>query len=261
MLKDNKKLTTKVESLTRKVQNLQTKLAAAKASAASPSEKSEKNNASSPPLDSVQSPPTMPAPISLPRSNTSSSVTVVSPTIQQPADVPSAQTGRGRTHSVASILRPKTPEKSVFSLPVFKGSSSPKRRSVEVLNAAPTTSRKRSAPEDFDTSDRVPVQVFNTDSEPEHTREPESRETTTPRVRRVLSNIQSGFTPVRNRTTTAPPAPVVPAPKEPAPRAVSMAAVPPPPESRASKRGTGWLGKIRGASSQPGRPFTGDGPS
>ncbi|KAL0068570.1 hypothetical protein AAF712_004285 [Marasmius tenuissimus] len=263
MLKDNKKLTTKVESLTRKVQNLQAKLAAAKASAASSSDKGEKSNSPPPPANPVQSPPIAPTPVSRTHSDTSSSITVVSPTAQQPADPPSAQTGRGRTHSIASILRPKTPEKSVFSLPVFKGSSSPKRRSVEVLNPPPppATSRKRSAPDDFETGDRIPAQVFNTESEPERTREPEPRESTTPRVRRVLSNIQSGFTPVRNRTTTAPPAPIVLPPKEPAPRAVSMAAVPPPLDSRAPKRGTGWLGKIRGASSQPGSTFTGDGPS
>ncbi|KAL0576713.1 hypothetical protein V5O48_005280 [Marasmius crinis-equi] len=260
MLKENKKLTTKVESLTRKVQNLQTKLAAAKASAASPSDKRDKSNSPPPPVappPAIQSPHVAPVPVSRPRSNTSSSATIVSPTGQQPGEALNAQQGRSRTHSVASILRPKTPEKGVFSLPVFRGSASPKRRSAEIVDAP--ANRKRSAPEDFESGDRMPAQGFGSEGLPEETRN--TRESSTPRVRRVLSNIQSGFTPVRNRTTTgaAPPPPVVLAPKEPAPRAVSMAAVPLQLDSRAPKRGTGWLGKIRGASSHAGRAQFGEG--
>ncbi|KAG7099719.1 hypothetical protein E1B28_001537 [Marasmius oreades] len=261
MLKENKKLMTKVESLTRKVQNLQTKLAAAKASAASPPEKPEKRDSGNSPITTAVRSPPVPIPHS--RSFTTLSGTVVSPPGPESVEGTNTQ-NRGRTLSVASILRPRSPDKNVFSIPVFRGSSSPKRRSTEVDNPPPpvTGSRKRSAPEDFETSDNIPAQVFTADSLPESR---ETKETSTPRVRRVLSNIQSGFTPVRHRTTTdaAPPPSTVFAAKDPAPRAISIA-VPSvsstPVDSRAPKRGTGWLGKIRGASSHPGRQF-GDGVS
>ncbi|KAF9270714.1 hypothetical protein L218DRAFT_889408 [Marasmius fiardii PR-910] len=257
MLKENKKLTTKVESLTRKVQNLQTKLSAVKASAASSTEKPEKRDNSNSPIPTAAQSPLVPLPRS--RSNTTLSGTVVSPPAPEAAETISVQ-NRGRTRSVTSILRPRSPDKSVFSLPVFKGSTSPKRRTTEIDNPPVTSSRKRSAPEDFETCDNIPVQVFTPDSLPESS---ETKDSSTPRVRRVLSNIQSGFTPVRSRTTTGavPPPPAVFAPRDPAPRAVSVAAPSvssTPMDSRAPKRGTGWLGKIRGASSHPGRPQFGE---
>ncbi|KAK7058552.1 hypothetical protein VNI00_002188 [Paramarasmius palmivorus] len=244
MLKDNKKLTSKVETLTRKVQNLQAKLAAAKASG--PSVSDTRASSSSPPSHTPSDPPMQPRTTR----NSTSRASVLSP--QEPERVQSSTVFQARTraHSSASTMhRDSTPEASSVPVPVFKAIT-PKRRSVDIdVPPSVMTGKKRSAPEDFETNQSVPAQAFTADSVPGDKAEPST--STTPRVRRVLSNIQSGFTPVRHRTPTAPvPAPAeIQVPKEAVARAVSVNPVPLDP--KVSKRGSGWLGKIRGASSHP----------
>jgi hypothetical protein len=118
--------------------------------------------------------------------------------------------------------------------------------------------KKRRAPDDFETCEPVPPQVFTAESMP--TDEGGGR---TPRVRRMLTSLQSGFTPIRNAARPMMP---MPSPKRPTSQPspfisdVTNSPLVVPPlnpglESAKSKRS--WLGKIRGASSSANAHGTG----
>ncbi|KIK70616.1 hypothetical protein GYMLUDRAFT_32660 [Collybiopsis luxurians FD-317 M1] len=272
LMKENKSLKTKVESLTRKVNNLQTKLAAAKATLPAPapveqripsaSSAASTIPSSSIPSSSSSSPPTSVsssvAPVSRPRSNTMVGTSATS----RPEHVsPPVPDRLNRVVSGPSALpRPKTPERRTVLGPVFKAMSPKKDKSKAEPSAA--QNKKRRAPDDFEGYE-VPPQVFTADSLPgDNERIPEH---STPKVRRVLSSIQTGFTPARHQNR-----PVIPMPSpkraEPAsmkvlasastpdftnnPFAPAPAAAPP---TDGKKRS--WLGKIRGASAMTQREF------
>lgn len=239
MLKENKKLTAKVESLSRKVQNLQTKLVAAKA--ANPTTKAS---------------PEIEAGPSRLRSNTLSSIPQMPVIPAQSDSTPIARSSSTRVVSVPSSLpRPKTPERR-RPVSVFKALSPDKRASI--VDPSPVTSmagKKRPIEDDY-----LPIgpHGFSAECVPRDDVEPiveAPSEPTTPRVRRVLSSIQSGFTPVRHQNKR----PIAPLPS---PRRSDLAFMKSPPADvnndshaslpiiasgeKSSKRS--WLGKIRGVS-------------
>ncbi|RDB28366.1 hypothetical protein Hypma_015870 [Hypsizygus marmoreus] len=243
MLKENKKLATKVESLTRKVQNLQTKLVAAKASIP---KTSDVPSVSAPPVEPVPGPSSQP--IMRSRANTLNNVPSVPP-LPMHAPSPAHRTPVQRVVSVPSSLpRPKTPERrAVQPPPVFKART-PERRAVsstpmESMASASTIGKKRRAPEDFEACESLAPQGFTADSLPSH----ELVENTTPRIRRVLSGLQSGFTPVRNHA--ARPTATMPSPKRlmtgrPGRSPPTIADVTNSPRGSSTKA-KGWLGKLR----------------
>ncbi|KAJ7751199.1 hypothetical protein DFH07DRAFT_529180 [Mycena maculata] len=225
MLKNNKKLTTKVESLTRKVQNLQAKLAAAKAT--------------SPNVPTVQAPEFRASPSlsALPpmrqRSNT---LAAIPPVPSLPPFVPPSPM-RNRVASGSALPRPKTPERRAIPQ-VFKAQT-PERRVVPVppSPSAPVLGQKRRAPDDFEDIN-VPTQGFTAESLPD--------ENGTPRVRRVLNSIHSGFTPVRQSARAVPsPKRAVPARSSPYMSDVTNS---PRAGDSAKSKPRSWLGKIRGTS-------------
>ncbi|KAF8078964.1 hypothetical protein FPV67DRAFT_1467005 [Lyophyllum atratum] len=253
MLKENKKLTTKVESLTRKVQNLQTKLAAAKASMSSPSnpipavQSSSAASASSSgsknvisrsrsnTLTNAPSAPTIPPVPPLPKYVTSLSTNAPSPASRTPL--------HRAVSGPSSLSRPKTPERRVAQPPPVFKARTPERRTIssplEALSSSTIIACETLAPQGF-TVDSLPSREVGEDN------------STTPRVRRVLSGFQSGFTPVRNQAR-----PMIPIPS---PKRLMMSAsvrsspviadVTNSPRGRSAKGKGGWLGKIRNTSSQ-----------
>ena len=249
MLKEKKKLTTKVESLTRKVQNLQAKLAAARtSSAAQPPE-------SQPAFLSLTSP--APQSTTVPISSRPRSATVPSapPLYPPPIETPTATTQKpsNRVVSGPSFLpRPKTPERRTVT-PVFK-IRTPERQmqpEIEPIPPTPVIGKKRAAPDDFGAYGNLPAQAFTADGE--------DIENKTPRERKVLNGLQSGFTPVRNQSSR----PIAPSPRRGAPSRTSPfisdltnspqhLAQMNPSSAKPSKRG--WLGKIRGNSHATDRP-------
>ncbi|PPQ63832.1 hypothetical protein CVT24_009782 [Panaeolus cyanescens] len=254
MMKEKKKLTTKVESLSRKVQNLQAKLAAAKAVAPvhAPPESS-----SSPAPQTTQG-ETISATISRPRSVTHSSVPPVPPipafAHNTPPSAVSRQPSSRAVSGPSSLPRPKTPEATRSTItPVFKARTPERHISPkpDPMPSATVIGKKRAAPDDFEAYENIPTQAFTPDGEDMDKR--------TPRVRRMLSSLQSGFTPVRNqmRPTANMPSPKR-SPKRSQPPRPSpfmsdltnspfhVAPVNPGPNSaKPSKRS--WLGKIRGS--------------
>jgi len=230
MLKNNKKLTTKVESLTRKVQNLQAKLAAAKAS-----------NPSGP-IDTPEfkASPSLPVlPSARQRSNT---LSAIPPVPSLPSYLPPSPVRSNRVASGSALPRPKTPERR--ALPQVFKAQTPERRAVPVppSPSAPVLGQKRRAPDDFEDIN-VPTQGFTVESLPD--------ENGTPRVRRVLNSLQSGFTPVRQSGRAT-----VPSPKRALPAARSspyMSDVTNSPHAgeSAKLKPRSWLGKIRGTSQPP----------
>lgn len=248
MLKDKKKLAARVESLTRKVQSLQNKLATAKEATSAPSTKGD------------ISPPTQPG--------SSSSITpmsqadIIPPVPKIPVNGSNVSLSIQTTNRVvsgpASLARPKTPERRPAQFAVFKART-PEKRSTPVISPATvadtmvasssssSVGKKRARPEEFDAVN-IPVQALYAD-------ERQDRENTTPRLRRALHSVQvhTGFTPVRHanaRTTHGVPSPGRRATMAEAgisdvtnsPRLVGCQS------AKAEKRS--WLGKIRGGSSQ-----------
>jgi hypothetical protein len=235
MLKENKKLTTKVESLTRKVQNLQTKLVAAKAS-----------NAVQP---LPESQPTVPAlPMSLtsltqqstrPRSATVSSAPPIYPPLVETPSTSTARNTSNRLVSAPSFLpRPKTPERRPIT--------PEKQIQLEAvpIPPVPVIGKKQAAPDDFEAYENLLAHAVTADDE-----DIESR---TPGVRRVLSSLQSGLTP-----TVAMPSPGRGAPSRMSPLISDLTNRPErphlAPSAKPSKRA--WLGKIRGNSQATDRPL------
>ncbi|CAL1694495.1 unnamed protein product [Somion occarium] len=238
LIKEKKKLNNKIDSLGRKVANLQAKLAAA----------TEIN-------------PLAPVPAkNQPQALTSTSR---APAIVAPQAYPTPSSSRSRTLSGPSVLaRPKTPEHRVPPPPVFRARTPESKRlpSIPPSSNSPPPSmpmssssssmmsagKKRRAPDDFEDGEGLPPQVFTSDSVP--SQDPDAF---TPRIRRALHSVRTGFTPIRNSATR-------PHPNQLSPRRATTGA---PiiadvtnsprghkhgdPADKAMKRG-GWLGKMRG---------------
>lgn len=248
MLKEKKRLLTKIEALNRKVQNLQAKLAAVKASNAVQQiitpQVQESPVASSSKLEQTL----IGGPESRPRAVT----------IAQTPSHPAPQLLHARTMGVrnpgqrivssSSLPRPKTPERN--RAPVFKART-PERLEVDLIPDNTIIGKKRAAPDDFEAVENMPARAFLPDGK--------DAENRTPRVRRVLSSLQSGFTP--NRNSNRPPS----SPKRPelphgtatmsdminSPFVLSQA-----PTSSAKPSKRTWLGKIRGVSQAVDKPTT-----
>ncbi|KAJ2931894.1 hypothetical protein H1R20_g5200, partial [Candolleomyces eurysporus] len=136
MLKENKKLASKVESLTRKVQTLQTKLATLKASSPKADSKSDASSKISPLADTSSRPRSM-------SSNQSS--------LAQTQNRPSTSSSRSlsRVASGPSMaLRAKTPETQLP--PVPQRSKVPEKPTSPVGETLSVAGKKRRAPDDFE---------------------------------------------------------------------------------------------------------------
>lgn len=234
MLKENKKLHARIESLTRKVQNLQTKLASLKATAPSPS------TGPSQVSTEVTRPPARRA------------TTLSSPQIPNPTSRMASTLSSRAVSGPSSLPRPKTPERRIAQTPVFKART-PERilmPTAEPLASTTMIGKKRRAPDDFESCETLPPQAFTADSTPGA--EIENR---SPRVRRVLSKFQSGFTPLRHQLNR----PIIPAPSPKrsdkatfhSPLVISdLTNNPRDPNATQAAKPTkqSWLGKIRGVS-------------
>ncbi|OSD03331.1 hypothetical protein PYCCODRAFT_263209 [Trametes coccinea BRFM310] len=301
MLKEKKKLTNKIENLTRKVQNLQAKLAAANEQAASTPVAPLAVSTSVP--APKQAPVFTPSPILAPApvlsgSLASSSSTrptsrprvVTAPAAHSPNSLhhqaPAMPTFRPKTpesrlrmaSGPSSISRAKTPESRIPPMPVFKARTPERHRTPtapaqiqvhtqqmpESSSSSSVVGVKRRAPDDFDDCDSLPPQPFTADSAPGP---PLPAQPTTPRLRKALQSMRSGFTPVRHQFSRA-------GSTSPSRRATtgSAAASQVPPtisdvtnSPRASSHSEnpkvavakkGWLGKLKsGPSQQPRAPL------
>ncbi|KAG2044351.1 hypothetical protein BDR03DRAFT_908619 [Suillus americanus] len=219
-LKANKKLSTKVEALTRKVQNLQSKLASTKGSAQTP----PANLAAL----SVQTAPPPPPPI-VPPVPRVSIFTDTKPILN-----------RDRTTSNTSAAsRSQTPERK----PMQPGMTQTGIPEDEVPTSA---GKKRRAP-DYDDRETVPP-------EGRYTSDSDMQAATTPRLRKTLHSGRSGFTPVRSVRSMV----SLPSPGRRATTTISDVTNSPrstsePQTSRNSSKRT-WLGKIRGGVPQSNNP-------
>lgn len=250
MFKEKNKLATKVESLNRKVQNLQAKLAAAKATT---QQAANECKTPQPPstIDVDQTPTSFAAPESRPRA-----VTITSnPTTAFPpppmAIPPTSVTHKPNKRVMSgpsSLPKLKTPERSRQHAPVFRART-PERVDMPVNVVI---GKKRAAPAEFESCENIPTQAFSADG-----KDVENR---TPRVRRVLSSLQSSFTPNRNHNRLAVPSPSPKRPELPASTALMSDMVnspfnlPAAPTSSAKPSKRSWLGKIRGTSQAVERP-------
>ncbi|KAI8990618.1 hypothetical protein BD414DRAFT_577349 [Trametes punicea] len=298
MLKEKKKLTSKVESLTRKVQNLQAKLTAANestiptpaaASASDPAPvlapKLSPVATHSPVLapapilagpfasSSSSRPPSRPRVVTAPAAPSPNSVHQQAPPL--PAFQPRTPESRSRMASGPSALpRPKTPESRIPPMSVFKARTPERQRAPtapaqsqsrpfpESSSSSSVVGVKRRAPDDFDDCGSLPPQPFTVDSAPDPYIPVQP---TTPRLRKALQSMRTGFTPVRHHLPRA-------GSTSPSRRATTgsgnTAVVPPtisdvtnglraPSQSENTKAPTvkkGWLGKLKSAPSQQSRP-------
>lgn len=249
-LKTEKKLTSKVEFLTRKVKTLQDKLAASTSEDSTPTAvplpvastssrpSSSRPSYPPPPTRAVPSLPEMPdfsAAASSSRMRSSSAGTrPISPEDRMPQPV----------------FRPRTPEtRYTPTLPAYippqPQSSQPQPlQSAFTMSTSTSTSssigKKRRAPDDFEDCDDVPPQTFTADSVPHR------GGATTPRIRRALANVRTGFTPVRHARPAPEPSRDSP-PRRPAAGTSIIADVTNSPRSKSGQAGKrGWLGKIKG---------------
>ncbi|KAK0208922.1 hypothetical protein DFS33DRAFT_1306416 [Desarmillaria ectypa] len=312
LLKENKKLTSKVESLSRKVQNLQAKLAAAKASATKvdttepAASHAPAHSRVSPPLAQSSSRPPRPlsvshsvGPAALPsssrvsppqssfpraRSNTVSTPTGrtfsapvsssqgipppvsrslssrtrptdLSDATPSPANISSTPRSLNRaTSSQSSLPRPKTPERHATSRTGSQHLTPNRRADVPDTVTSSAIGKKRAAPDDFVDCDAVPPQGFTVDSLPGN-----HIEMGTPRLRKVMNSINSGFTPVRHQLSR----PIISLSPKRSPKRRAIAKPSPfmsdvtnnprlavsQPDSENKPLKSSWLGRIRGASS------------
>ncbi|THH31942.1 hypothetical protein EUX98_g2243 [Antrodiella citrinella] len=248
LLKEKKKLTAKVDSLTKKITALQAKMSAS----------STPTNGT--PLQSQR--PTTITPPAIPLMAPVASSSHAPPTFHTPSTPNSRRLASG-----SSLSRPKTPEARVPPPPVFKARTPESKRAsarpqpqrqqppppppqIITTSASSSLNKKRRAPDDFEDCESLLPQGFTVDSLPSP--DMENMQSTTPRVRRALQAVRSGFTPVRAHSAQQPTPTVLTSPARRAttgasliadvtnsPRGASMGA-----EAKASKRG--WLGKIRG---------------
>ena len=233
--KEKKKLTGKVEILSRKVQTLQTKLAALRDSATNqdPAQPTASTSKRSPSLrQPFAGTATQYTKSSPPASAVLSGSPSRSRTMSVPSPLVSRKTPEGRR--VPSVFRPKTPELVMTTPPEFQ----------EPLPTAVVAGKKRAAPDDGD--EAVPAQGFT--SEGVLVKEPNTA--TTPRRRK---SPRTGFTPVRNTTarpvTTLGGGPAAPQP--PTPLVISDVTNSPrgqPPADTKVKRS--WLGASMSKPSQ-----------
>jgi hypothetical protein len=218
LLKEKKKLANKIEVLSRKVQNLQNKLATGQSPGPIPTPAA----ATHAPTIPSSSTPTNPI-HSIPRAKSAASATHPFPT-RSPnmygtpvsRDRPTSRTISGPS----SFQRSKTPERKQVMPDVNRTperrksratpdperppvlSNLPNNRTPERRNsrASPDSSqsigKKRKAPDDFETGEGVPPRAFTADCLP-------GDDLGTPRLRRVLQSV-SGFTPVRTRLPLSP---------------------------------------------------------
>ncbi|KAJ3517877.1 hypothetical protein NLJ89_g226 [Agrocybe chaxingu] len=162
MLKEKKKLTTKVESLTRKVQNLQTKLAAAKATSAvqPPFEGQVHLPSSTLPTTNMGQPSLQ---TSRPRSATYASHSP--PTAPSETPLSTRRPASRNVSGPSSLPRPKTPERNrafapapapaLAPVPVFRAQTPERHTSVAesmAMSSAIVIGKKRAAPDDFESS-------------------------------------------------------------------------------------------------------------
>jgi hypothetical protein len=243
MLKENKKLSTKVEALTRRAQNLQTKLAAAKAAAADSKLAAGATSAHVKP----SSKPTEVAEIQTQPSRRRS---LHQPTDTTASAIPAEKTGSTSKSQVtrappsSASLRPKTP---VGPTPVFK-LRTPEQLQKQGQNEKPSTSIvgvKRRAPDEFEACGSIPPQGFTIDSLPSR-----ENDSTTPRVRRMFNNLQPGFTPIRNKAFTSPKRQSATVLSTPLIQDVTNSPRNSVPFDAAQQSKRSWLGKIRGAAPQ-----------
>ncbi|KAI5118053.1 hypothetical protein M0805_005900 [Coniferiporia weirii] len=268
LLKEKKKLSSKVESLTKKNNNLQNKLAAAS---------TVQSKAPSPPFQehSRQIFPSEPVPSAFVMSSTSAA----SPVVLNPS---SAKSLVGLS-SRSTPPHTKTPESS------RRVSATMRARNVTPpMDQIPTTSyigKKRPLPDDAD-SVRAPVEARFADSDQPvagSSTSPmpssysilnmpsmpfTSEITSTPRHRRPLQALRTGFTPVRGHGTLRPtlsqPSPIRKSTASSGGAVIADVTNSPPkakrvftaePGSTASRTqkptGKGWLGKIRGGGTNP----------
>ncbi|KAH9936969.1 uncharacterized protein B0H18DRAFT_968553 [Fomitopsis serialis] len=257
MLKEKKKLTSRIETLTRKLHALQSKVAAGEADASTP--KAEAGPSSAPALRAARSSSSMaPQPV-VPRLER---VPHSQPPLPTPTYTPTTPNSRSRIASGPSALpRPKTPEVRTSQPTVFRARTPEARRtpsqapSLPPIPAMPiafssssmattsTAGKKRRAPDDFDDCESLPPQGFTADCLPVN-------QPATPRARRALQAVRTGFTPVRSHvmqlsprraTTAALPPAIADVTNSPRGKAAAQ-------EATAAKRG--WLGKIRNGSGQ-----------
>ncbi|KAI0652477.1 hypothetical protein C8Q79DRAFT_899739 [Trametes meyenii] len=300
MLKEKKKLNSKIDSLSRKVQNLQTKLAAANealskasetpASVAAPVTGPVSRSAFSPTVlapapvlstslasSSSRAPlasSTSSRPLSRPRVVTAPAVPSPNSVHHQPPPMPTfrPKTPESRSRMMSdpsSLSRPKTPESRVPPMPVFKARTPERQRAPttsssyampESTSSTSVVGVKRRAPDDFDDCGSLPPQPFTADSAPgAHL----PTQPTTPRLRKALQSMRTGFTPVRHmgragstspsrRATTgssAAPIPSTISDVTNSPRASSHS------EGLKAAAKKGWLGKLKSGPSQTRAPL------
>ncbi|KAG1885564.1 hypothetical protein F4604DRAFT_1726845 [Suillus subluteus] len=219
-LKANKKLSTKVEALTRKVLNLQSRLASTKESAQTPPA-----NLAAP---SVQTAPPPPPPIVSPV-----------PRVSIFTDAKGILSRDRTTSNTSAASRSQTPERK----PMQRGMTQTGIPEEEVPTSA---GKKRRAP-DYDDRETVPP-------EGRYTSDSDMQAATTPRLRKTLHSSRSGFTPVRSARNIV----SLPSPGKRATTTISDVTNSPrstsdPQTSRNSSKRT-WLGKIRGGVPQSNNP-------
>ncbi|TRM66267.1 hypothetical protein BD626DRAFT_487248 [Schizophyllum amplum] len=279
MMKENKKLTSKVESLTRKVQNLQAKLAAAKAVSQAAEATSDAPPASvaapQPPRSSSISPqPTMPTSRSLnssvsstfshrllsgagsshaPPPSTSRPRLAASTTQAPPTFSDTPPTVRSQSSRIVSqppaFSRPKTPEQRASPHPV-----------PAAMPVSASHSKKRGVPEDFESHESHVPRAVVADATIANGSEERP-------IRRIPS--QGSFTPVRHQTSR----PMISlSPKKTAEKLGAYIAdvtntspnrrarnvtAPTQPVFEAAEKPVkrGWLGKMRGTTPASRRPY------
>lgn len=253
MLKENKKLLSKVESLTRKVQNLQAKLATAKNTTVNTKVVAEVSPIATnlPPKQNSYPPSQTPGMQELQerssrrRSSRLSTGTVVSVLADKPpsASVSKSSAPYDTSRPSTTTLRPETPERPTLA---FKVRTPGQPRAQERTTEPPSSviGVKRRAPEDFEHPGTIPPQGFTIESLPSRV-----NESTTPRVRRMMGNLQSGFTPTRNRVPQSSKHPITIL-STPLIQDVTNSPRSNAPSNSAAKEKRSWLGKIRGTSTQ-----------
>ncbi|KAH6917034.1 hypothetical protein BKA70DRAFT_1486238 [Coprinopsis sp. MPI-PUGE-AT-0042] len=252
LLKENKKLSSKADALGRKLGVLQAKLAKLKAQAP----KQEPSRTPEPHPAGQDHKATAEAGRQPLRSMTTS---ISLPTFSAPPSVfPSSSSTPAESSRAASFsLQPRTAQSQAASPPNPMPMRKPGNDDALAPSPSSIVGKKRRAPDDFETCEPVPPQVFTAESIPT------DEGGRTPRVRRMLTSLQSGFTPIRNAARPMMP---MPSPKRPTSQPspfisdVTNSPLVVPPlnpglESAKSKRS--WLGKIRGASSSTSTHGTG----
>ena len=249
VIKDEKKLSSKVEFLTKKVKTLQDKLAAASSQDTTP--KAMPLPSASQPDLAVRAQPT-----SVPYQPPPSRVLPVLPDMPDfsaagPSSSSAGPSSMGRRtlspHDRPPVFRARSPEP--VRSPVFSAPTRAPPPLEEPFTMSTSTSStvgvKRRAPDDFDDCDIVPAQTFTADSVPH------GDGVNTPRIRRALQSVRTGFTPVRHVKPTPSHGPGSPSRRATTGPAI-IADVTNSPRSKSGQGAKrGWLGKIKssGASS------------